>query len=715
MIKRIFFTIIIIMAFINGSYYLSGAQDFYMSNSGLRYQWDPNNLPEGRNPPYLGVFDGHYALKTNKYLEAYVDLGQGPDGTLRLTGPMTLTAVFQLAKQWPMKAALISKWGFIQGQAAYELGLTPDRKIYFQLSTSGKADNYFELVSNKIIKKEVPVVVTAVFEPGKEVAIYIDGEKVGAVTKDVPSKCYDGSASVKLLPRFEGIFAGAWFYNRALSKTEIKDVSKQLEGMLPSNVPYDKWKANEKRNIIIGKAEDYLGTTAGVKLYKEIDISKYKGSYVCPGDLDNDGRIDFLLYKNGNTYNVPGRLIAVDFDGKTLWEKGDKTLMEHERCGSAPAYEKGTSPALRGIAAVFDIDQDGRSEVISELWENNKPMLYILDGATGAVKCRVESPINMSVRQPRVIGNRQSSRTHPLLRIAYLNGRDKAPSIIIKYEASNGLPCHAFALDNKLNVLWHVKGTSHSMGHIPTVADVDNDGKDEIVLGHMLVDNNGKVLWDKGAEFTWHADCTAVAQLREGDEKQILISTCGVGPLYCLDYKGNILWQKTREEISHGQAVWVGNFIENIKGPQIIALTAGHTGQFVTLRGCDGATIANFNHRKILDSYPDYPQVVNWKNMKVQSLWIPQDRILVDGYGNVVAELGNYDKYVQDKLHCGTSWRPVGAQVFALDVLGDDRDELIMYEPYAGESIFIFCNPDSDQKLKPYIPQPAAYNIRSYF
>jgi hypothetical protein len=253
------------------------------------------------------------------------------------------------------------------------------------------------------------------------------------------------------------------------------------------------------------------------------------------------------------------------------------------------------------------------------------------------------------------------------------------------------------------------------MGHIPTVADVDNDGKDEVVLGHMLADDNGKVLWDKGTEFTWHADCTAVAQLREGNEKQILISTCGVGPIYCLDFRGNILWRKSREEISHGQAVWVGNFIEEQQGPEIIACASGHSGQFVTLRGSDGTTLAAFSHKKLLPAYPDFPTVVNWKSKNIQFLWIPQDKILVDGYGNVVTELGDYDKYVQDKLHCGTSWRPVGAQAFALDILGDDRDELILYEPYAGESIFIFYNPDTEPTLKKYVPQESAYNIRSYF
>ncbi|MFX0204290.1 MAG: hypothetical protein ACFFCW_49970, partial [Candidatus Hodarchaeota archaeon] len=197
--------------------------------------------------------------------------------------------------------------------------------------------------------------------------------------------------------------------------------------------------------------------------------------------------------------------------------------------------------------------------------------------------------------------------------------------------------------------------------------------------------------------------------------KEILISICGTGPLYCLSPSGDVIWNKTREEVEHGQAVWVGNFIEDRDGKEIIVCASGHVGKFVTLDGKDGTTIANFEHYKLLPSYPDFPTIVNWKSKNVQSLWIPQDRTLVDGKGNIVSELGPMDEYVNKKLHCGTSWRPVGAQAFALDVCGDQRDEVILYEPYEGESIFIFSNPDSDMSPKPYVAQKNAYNIRSYF
>lgn len=678
------------------------------------YRWSPDNPPKGRNVPFVASFQSNYVLKINKYLEGYADLGQGENDCLRLTGPMTLTVVFQWAKQWPMKAALISKWGFMDGEASYELGLTPESKVYFSISQGGRYDEgVTEIVGLESVQKEKPIVLSATYEPAKRMAIYINGSLSNKSTCSVAANCYDSSSPVKVGPRFEGLIAGVWFHDRVLSKEEISDLSKELSSLIPDGAPYEKWE-RLKRDVPRNPA-DYLGTTAGMKLYKEIDISNYKGSYLCPGDLDDDGRIDFLLYKNGSTYNVPGRLIAIDFDGKLLWEKGDTSLTVHEKCGSADVGKKGTTPALRGIATVYDIDEDGQSEVITELWEHNEPMLYVLDGKTGQIEHSIKSPIDMSIRQPAYKVLRQPSRSHPVIRIARLKGKNKPPSIVLKYGASNGIPCHAFALDGSLNVIWHIEGTFHSMGHVPTVADVDCDGKDEVVLGHMLADNNGKVLWDKGEIFGWHADTTAVEDLLPNKGKEVLISVCGTGPIHCLSMGGNVLWSKTREEVEHGQAVWVGNFLKDNPGKEAIACVSGHVGSFRTFDGDTGKTLAVFEHKKLFPSYPDFPTVVNWSSLDVQSLWIPQDRTLVDGRGNVIAELGEMDEYVAKKLHCGTSWRPVGAQAFALDICGDERDELVLYEPYEGETIFILANPASSTAAKPYTPQANAYNIRSYF
>jgi hypothetical protein len=107
--------------------------------------------------------------------------------------------------------------------------------------------------------------------------------------------------------------------------------------------------------------------------------------------------------------------------------------------------------------------------------------------------------------------------------------------------------------------------------------------------------------------------------------------------------------------------------------------------------------------------------VVNWQGRGGQSLWIPIDRCLVDGRGNVVAELGSHEERVQQRLRWGTTKSHVATQAFAADLCGDERDELVLYQPYHGQSVMVFTQPDSDGRQKPYVHTSNVYNIHSYF
>ena len=340
-----------------------------------------------------------------------------------------------------------------------------------------------------------------------------------------------------------------------------------------------------------------------------------------------------------------------------------------------------------------------------EFWKDGRPMLYILDGATGKVKHSRESPFNLDIR-----GGKRS-RCHPVGRIAHLQGRDKPPAIVLIYGASNFAPGQVVALDAKLHTLLHLSLGRTSVAHVPTVADVNGDGRDEIVAGTALVGPEGKLLWEKKTKN--HADCTAVVDLGPG--KAVLMSICNSGPAYCLSPQDQVIWEKTTEEVSHGQGVWVGNFIDKEPGLEAVILRSGHRGDFLTVRAKDGRNLASFQHRTAPEGYPDFPCVVNWSGKGVQSLWIPIDRCLVDGYGNVVAHLGSHEGHVQERLHWGTTKSHVAVQAFAVDLCGDDRDELVLYQPYNGESVFVFTQPDSDGQVKPYAHRESVYLIRSYF
>lgn len=437
-----------------------------------------------------------------------------------------------------------------------------------------------------------------------------------------------------------------------------------------------------------------------MKLWREIDVSGHPGCFPCLGDLDGDGKVDFLLYRQG-PQSTPGYMVAVTHDGEELWSLGDPAIEKHMPDGVW------REPALRGIAMVYDLDQDGQAEVIAEFWQDGKPMLYLVNGATGRIEQARPSPFDLKVRS----GKR--SRCHPAGWIAHLRGKDGPPAVLLKYETSGRVPTHAVALNAGLETIWQIASEPKAMGHLPTVGDVDGDGRDEVILGTTLVDDDGTVLWQKEARN--HADCTAIFQPTAKPDKAVLISICNTGPAFCVAASGETIWEKTTEEVSHGQGIWAGNFLEEEPGPEVIILKSGHWGDFLTVRGSDGSPLATFQHRRELKGYPDFPCVVNWKSRDVQSLWIPIDRLLVDGYGNVVAELGEHEERVKERLQWGTTKSHVATQAFAVDLCGDEREELMLYQPYNGEAIMIFTQPDSDGREKPYVPQENVYSIRSYF
>ncbi|MHB8899052.1 MAG: rhamnogalacturonan lyase family protein [Thermoguttaceae bacterium] len=439
---------------------------------------------------------------------------------------------------------------------------------------------------------------------------------------------------------------------------------------------------------------------AQTRLWKEIDLSRWSGVFPCLGDLDGDGRIDLLLYRQG-PQTTPGYLVAVNHDGKELWQLGDPSLSSHSPDG---AYHE---PALRGIGLVFDIDEDGRAEVVVEFWKEGGPWLCVLDGATGKVEAERPSPFDLQVRG----GVR--SRCHPLAMIAFLDGPAGPPSIVMKFEASGRVPTHAVALDSALKTIWHVRGEPTDVGHLPTVGDLDGDGRDEFLLGTTLIQSDGRRAWRRPA--LNHADCTAIFRPAGSARNAALISICNSGPAFCVDPDGKLLWEKTTDQVSHGQGIWAGNFIDEEPGDEVILLKSGHWGDFVTVRGSDGEQLAAFQHRRELKGYPDFPCVVNWLGGGLQSLWIPIDRSLVDGRGRVVAELGSSEELVRQRLRWGTTKSDVAVQAFAVDLCGDDREELILYQPYRGQSVLVFTQADSDGAEKPYVPQKNAYNIHSYF
>ena len=219
-------------------------------------------------------------------------------------------------------------------------------------------------------------------------------------------------------------------------------------------------------------------------------------------DLDGDGRFDYVIkqpaygiwngeylwHRSTETY----QLEAYNADGRFLWR-----------------YDMGWGIELgpwHSPFIVHDLDGDGRAEVACKAAEADPrdaegrveagaEYVAVLDGITGKVRCRAPWPSREGFTTTYDWLNQ--------LCVAYLDG--KIPCLIIERGTYGLQKVDAYQLRaGRLSRLWNW----HNLGagklfwgqgaHTLHAADVDGDGRDEVVVGSSVLDDNGTPLWSTG-------------------------------------------------------------------------------------------------------------------------------------------------------------------------------------------------------------------------
>lgn len=265
-------------------------------------------------------------------------------------------------------------------------------------------------------------------------------------------------------------------------------------------------------------------------------------------DLDGDGRYDIVLKwdpsnakdNSQSGYTGPAILDGITLDGKRLWRIN---LGRNIRAGAH--YTQ---------FMVYDLDGDGRAEVVCKTAPNTmdgqgKPIhlgpaatadhnadytnsagkvltgpeyLTVFDGLTGKELATVDyTPSRGDISEwGGVGGNGGNDNTGNRVDrftacVAYLDGI--RPSVVMGrgYYGRSVLAAWDWR-DGKLTSRWVFDtqdGTNPYSGqgaHGLSVADVDEDGKDEIIFGAMTVDDDGKGLYTTGFR---HGDALHVGDL----------------------------------------------------------------------------------------------------------------------------------------------------------------------------------------------------------
>ena len=439
------------------------------------------------------------------------------------------------------------------------------------------------------------------------------------------------------------------------------------------------------------------------------------------GDLDGDGRNDILAVNTAqNTSDsrnprVVWSLTAFSIEGEVMWQwfANPETPIPNMWITKTGADEP---------CQIQDVDGDGYNEVIlvgNPTWDPNQninhstsgDVFYILDGKDGSIKYQksfAEAGLSNNLHDCIVLGN-FDGRT--------VNGRDVNQFVVLKERYGNVQVFELFDKETQeftfKNVWGYNKSTSGQAvaGHMPLAADLDGDGKDELLSNYTVLNHDGTIRWqvpnkiydsegNQVGTATDHVDTIQVGDVDGNPENglEVVLGGGGAGmSTFCFTADGELLW--TNNIAHEPQSLNLADFRTESKGLEVYGLDrrnrsnypVGHDGMF--LIGSQGE-----------DLYKEEDNTQGWSTIVVRmpnwtGTWAP---LCLSFFRNDQANAADPDKYPdateKNKLpaiydgYFNTLFELPGqdARFMVANLVGDSRDEIVGYTD-AGD-IWIYAN-----------------------
>ncbi len=410
-----------------------------------------------------------------------------------------------------------------------------------------------------------------------------------------------------------------------------------------------------------------------MKFWKKIEFKDFGvGRNLRFGDLNHDGQIDVLVaqiehHGPKDQFSEVSCLTAMTLDGTILWQIGEPDPWKDHLTNDV---------ALQ----IHDLDGDGLTEVIY----CKDQELIVVEGATGKIRKKVPTPAAVAgpkatPKYPRILGDS--------LFFANLGGTGRADHLILKDRYTN-----FWAITPQLETIWH--GTCQT-GHYPYAKDIDGDGRDELFVGYSMFNADGSKRWSLDSVVKDHADAVAVVDLHPESptEPKVLCAASDEG-FYLADLKGTIL---RRHRVGHVQNLTVANFRDDLPGLEILTMNYWGNQGITHLYDAAGENYLEFepcNHGS-----PILP--LNWTGGSEEFFVVSAN----------VEQGGVYDGRGRRVMKFPADGHPDMCYM-VLDVTGDSRDELLVWDPF---ELWIYTQSDAPRTQRTYRPtRNPLHNFSNY-
>jgi hypothetical protein len=229
-------------------------------------------------------------------------------------------------------------------------------------------------------------------------------------------------------------------------------------------------------------------------------------------DVNGDNSIDIVIgvgADNAGEFASPGQpgdkggVYALDADGNELWffQTRDVFGAALDKPEDGP---DGRSEGVYGTPRVFDIDADGKREVLFTSWDHR---LYVVDGATGTLE--MEFNLHDTTSTSPGIADLDGDGLYELIVPADITDNGNAGidvqggilHVLSNYAQAN-IEGWTDQIQKTTNAEFRGKFSEQPLWSNPKIADLDRDGKLEIVLGtsNFFQDERGQHIK------VWNAD-----------------------------------------------------------------------------------------------------------------------------------------------------------------------------------------------------------------